>query len=88
MTLRLPEQCYVGNNFMLETFANHFISLDFSYDIIFPPDRMWGSLVNGVWNGFPRQLQTKVSINRPLIFLFPRGLTICVSFICTVFLSP
>ena len=32
----------------------------FRYDVIFPPDRMWGSLVDGVWNGFPRLLQTKV----------------------------
>ena len=36
------------------------LSSDYRYDIIFPPDGMWGSLVNGVWNGFPRQLQTKV----------------------------
>ena len=36
------------------------LSSDYRYDIIFPPDGMWGSLVDGVWYGFPRQLQTKV----------------------------
>ena len=33
--------------------------MNFTYDVIFPPDGMWGSLVDGVWNGFPRQLETK-----------------------------
>ena len=33
--------------------------MNFTYDVIFPPDGMWGSLVDGLWNGFPRQLETK-----------------------------
>lgn len=48
---------YWGN--IWHTLSKHKAS-DCRYDIIFSPDGMWGSLVNGVWNGFPRQLQTKV----------------------------
>ena len=65
ITFLKSEQCsfYVGNIF------KPVYLLGFRYDIIFPLDRMWGSLVNGVWNGFPRQLQTKVFLQIILQFI-------------------
>lgn len=36
------------------------LSFTCRYTVVFPPDGFWGSLVDGVWNGFPRQLETKV----------------------------